>query len=106
MMMWRNPNELGGLYFSLNAIMSQALLWGSIMLYSEKMRSEDENSNDDDGERVEQLTTETLVNIGQGISSVWVLSVSIFFATCNKEYVRTFVSTATAKEYGKQCWDW
>jgi hypothetical protein len=85
--------------------MSQVLLWGSIILYSEKMRSGDE-SNVDDDERSEQIMTETLYSIGQAISSVWIISVALFFMTCRKEYRKSFWSTSTARTYTKQCWDW
>jgi hypothetical protein len=111
LMVARNPCELGGLYFSVNALMSQVLLWGSIMLYIEKMgvtNDDDDDGNDDTSINVdaEVLSEDLLYSIGQAISSVWVAAVAVFFMTCNKEYIKTFVGTATAKTYTKECFDW
>jgi hypothetical protein len=79
-------------------------MWGSIKLYiDEKIgKEEDENENYD----VDKLSAEMLYAIGQAISSAWLVSVAVFFMTCKKEYVRTFVSTATTSTYVKECWDW
>jgi hypothetical protein len=99
----RHPHEMGGFYFSVNAMMSQVVLWGSIMLYIDKMmgeESEDANMN------VDRLTKEILYSIGRAISSVWVVSVAAFFSSCNKEFIWTFFSTTTSRTYTKQSWDW
>jgi hypothetical protein len=99
----RNPNEIGGFYFSVNAMLTQAVLWGSIMLFIDKMMGEE---NEDANMNVDRLTKEILYSIGRAISSVWVVSVAAFFSSCSKEYIWTFASTATARTYTKQCWDW
>jgi hypothetical protein len=98
----RNPCELGGLYFSVNAMMSQAVLWGSIIMYIDKMLGEE---SDDTYMNADQLTKEILFSIGQMISSVWVVSVAVFFMTCKNEFIRTFIGTATSRTYLKECWD-
>jgi hypothetical protein len=92
-----------------NAIMSQVLLWGSIMLYIDEMKLGKEANNAQDynnSEEVEQLTEERLITIRNLISSVWVVSVVLFFGSLNKDYINSFVGTATANTYVKQCWDW
>jgi hypothetical protein len=71
------------------------MLWGSIMLYIDKMEFEND-----------ELSEEVLYSIGKGISSVWLVSVSVFFVYCDKNFVKSFVGTSTAKEYAKECFDW
>jgi hypothetical protein len=94
---------MGGLYFSVNSIMSQVLLWGSLKLYIDKM---EEGRIDEDLQRSSELTKETLYSIGKAINSVWLVSVIVFFLLCKKEHMRSFVGTANTKTYNKQCWDW
>jgi hypothetical protein len=84
-------------------------LWGSIMLYIDKMKFGDDDENKDDnkaGTANEELTKEMLFSIGKVISSVWILSVVVFFMIYKKEFVQSFVGTATAKTYTKECFDW
>jgi hypothetical protein len=101
-MMYRNPCEMGGLYFSVNAIMSQVILWGSIKLYIDEMGGGEENADVNSG----KLTNEMLCSIGQFISSVWLVSVAAFLMVCKKEYIRGFYGTLSTKTYTKECWDW
>jgi hypothetical protein len=82
--------------------MSQVILWGSIILYVDKMKVGEEAIDDE----ASKLTAATLYSIGRAISSGWVVSVAVFFSSCNKEYIWTFASTATSRTYTKQCWDW
>jgi hypothetical protein len=105
---------MGGLYFSWNALMSQVVLWGSIMLYIDRMGKKEEekeasalNSSSSSSSSSEgELSEERLYLIGQVISAVWVVSVVMFFMSCNREYVGSFFDTATASTYAKKCWDW
>jgi hypothetical protein len=66
------------------------------MLYIDKMKLGKE----------EELSEEVLYSIGRAISSVWIVSVSVFFMTCEIEYIRTFFGTATAKTYAYEVWCW
>jgi hypothetical protein len=107
LMITRSPNEMGGLYFSVNAIMSQLLLWGSIMLYIEEMKlGEEGDANETTSGHFRTLTEETLLWGGQAISLVWIVSVAVFFMTCKRDFVGSFISTATASTFAKECWDW
>jgi hypothetical protein len=77
--------------------MSQVLLWGSIMLFI---------ANDDETTENEKLTEEHLYSLGKSISTIWLFSVVLFFMTCKKEFIGTFVGTATQRTYVKASWDW
>jgi hypothetical protein len=89
-----------------NAIMSQVVLWGSIKLYSDKMKFGEALGYETENVSEDQLTAEYLYSIGQSISSIWVVSVVCFFIACKKEFVGTFVGKATARSYAKDSWDW
>jgi hypothetical protein len=88
---------MGGLYFIMNALMSQVLLWGTIMFYIDRVENESDAS---------KLTAEKLISMGQFISASWVVSVSVFFVHCKREYRGSFFDTGTASTYAKDCFDW
>jgi hypothetical protein len=89
----RSPNEMGGLYLTVNLFLSQAFLWGSIMIYNDTMIA--------DG-----LTEQQLLLMGRLLLTVWGLAVCAFISTCKREYWHTFISLATTSSYAKACWDW
>ena len=95
----RHPQEVGGLYFSLSLPLSQMVLWVGILLY-------DGNEDGLSTKGNKAFSSAELFNLGRILSIAWVASIVIIVVKCKKEYRRTFFSTATAKKYQKDTWDW
>ncbi|GMH61177.1 hypothetical protein TL16_g03202 [Triparma laevis f. inornata] len=81
----RHPYEMGGFYFTMNLFIP---LLGMIALIS----SVEEGTYNEETEKILRFATLTL-----GISLVLLLS--LFFLLINKEYMFTFFTTMTAKQY-------
>lgn len=81
----RHPYEMGGFYFTMNLFFP---LLGMIALLS----SVEEGTFNEETEKILRFATLTL-----GISLVSLLS--LFFLLINKEYMSTFFTTMTAKQY-------
>jgi hypothetical protein len=91
----RHPNIAGGLYFSVNAILSQVLLWSAITMYSTYLSNAGDNSD-----------MRPFVQSAALLSSIWVLSVLGIARSSQKGYSKTFVSLTTNRQFMKETWDW
>jgi hypothetical protein len=91
---------MGGLYFSVNTLMSQVVMWGGILLYNDKNIS---NTKEDING---QLPIDKILNFGFYLSSTWLISISLILIKCKKGFRYTFFTTATSKSYKKIWWDY
>ena len=66
----------------------------------------DDNETGLNKEGNKELSSEELFTLGRILSIAWAASIVMIFVKCRKEYRRTFFSTATAKTFRKDVWDW
>jgi len=82
---FRHPQELGGIYWTVNMVMALGSSAGSVWVYYAK-----------GGMGIEQRIAWRIVG---GLSALWLLSFGVFLALVKKEFVSTFFSLETASEF-------
>jgi hypothetical protein len=86
----------GGLYFSLNTFFSFVLLLVGITFYKDCDLTDYPHAISYD---------EVLIRFPPMCIS-WLISAVTFYKLCNKDYIRTFLSTQTSAQFFKEKWDW
>jgi hypothetical protein len=91
LLLLRHPNEMGGLYFSINTLVGQLQMWAGIILHNRKHnpRENEEMMMDDDDDDV-SLDVNELVLMGRVLSVIWIASSAIILLKCERKYRRTF----------------
>jgi hypothetical protein len=84
---FRNPVDLGGAYWILNAVMSQLSCFGSVVLYDVYYVGE------------AKIGGSLLYGIVGALGLVWFLSFGTFLLIIKREYRHTFVSLQTGSDY-------
>ena len=89
---FRHPCDIGGMYWSMNVVLNQALCFLSVYLY-EKFATE-KNSN----------IAEHLFYLVFGLFLISVLNFLMFLSLINKKYLGTFFNTQTGKQFLCETW--
>jgi hypothetical protein len=84
---YRNPVDLGGAYWILNAVMSQLSCFASVVLYDVYYVGD------------ARISRSFLYGIVGALGLVWLLSFGTFLLIIKREYRRTFVSMQTGSDY-------
>ncbi|GMI13543.1 hypothetical protein TrLO_g6791 [Triparma laevis f. longispina] len=88
---FRHPYEMGGLYWSLNMVVSNLGCWASVHVYS--WTSEDLNNG---------LKTESLFRMLGILTGLQVVNFICFLGTIKRKYLHTFFSTETGVTSGQK----
>ncbi len=84
---FRNPVDLGGAYWLLNAVMSQASCYVSVVLYDLYYVGD------------AKVGGPFLYGAVGALAAVWLLSFCTFLLTIKREYIHTFASLQTGSDY-------
>jgi len=85
---FRNPKELGGLYYSLTLLQAQVGSAVCAKLYIDASEGD-----------TEALSAETVYAFAATVSATWACSYALFFAHIEKGYAGTFTDTRSAFQY-------
>ena len=88
---------MGGLYFSVNVIVSQTGCWAAAALYSSYFLGTASRANDDGTTTASSLKLDdaTIYSILGALLGTWLLSAFLFFFKIKRSYWTTFYSTRT-----------
>ena len=88
---------MGGLYFSVNVILSQAGCWVAAALYSSYYLGTASRANDDGTTTASslKLNDATIYSVLGALLGTWLLSAFLFFFKIKRSYWSTFYSTKT-----------
>ena len=108
----RHPFQIGGLYFTLNLVMSQASVVVCAYLYVAYYQEEDTNGTQSDSAALHNVTvanstatkfTEEQLQMSVGtLFAVFVVSSGLFIAKMDHRFVKTFFSTETGHAWAKR----
>jgi hypothetical protein len=88
--------EMGGLYFSVNVVLSQAGCWVAAALYSSHYLG---TAKGDDGSVYSTKIPDATIYAALGaLLGTWLLSVFLFFSKIKRKYWSTFYSTKTGSQ--------
>jgi len=96
----RHPYEMGGFYWLMNMVWTQASVFGAIKLKEEFGRGVEE---EEAGERV--VKEEDYMTLAAVLLLLWFVALLGLMFCSEKEFRKTFYRTRTAKQYNKALFD-
>jgi len=97
----RHPKEMGGFYWLMNMVLTQASLFGAIKLKEEFGRGVEEDELEDEGEMNILVKEEDYMMIATVMLLMWFVALLGLMLGSEKELRNTFYSTRTGKQYNE-----
>ena len=101
LLQFRHPQEIGGIYFTMNIGMALLVSFACVIIYSE---TNCDDSKDMDAAKCDSNKMFTVGEIGSvvgGMGAVWLLVGGMFLLLMKREYRGSFFSMETGREFGR-----